>query len=149
LYGKASRKNKKQKNLDGFKDKETRMKQIEAELERGYKKIDERTHQNERLSSELKQLKEMLPVKNTGLNMSVVIEDKNEINKDLVEKDKDIDSIKKRYEGEELSDDSEPMPVPKRKGSSDDNIDENKSEDSDNVMNKSKDIVSPSNTIGL
>jgi hypothetical protein len=149
LYGKASRKNKKQKNLDGFKDKETRMKQIEAELERGYKKIDERTHQNERLSSELKQLKEMLPVKNTGLNMSVVIEDKNEINKDLVEKDKDIDSIKKRYEGEELSDDSEPMPVPKRKGSSDDNIDENKSEDSDNVINKSKDIVSPSNTIGL
>jgi hypothetical protein len=141
------------------------MKQIEAELERGYQKIDERTTQNERLSSELKQLKEMLPMKNTGMNMSVVIEDKHEINKDLVQKDNNIEpTIKKRYEdeGEELSDDldkdnvqkpesddSEPMPAPKKKGSSNVSIDEDKSEDNDNVINKGKDIVSPSNTVGL
>ena len=141
------------------------MKQIEAELEGGYKKIDERTQQNERLSSELKQLKEMLPMKNTGMNMSAIVEDKHEINNDLTKEDKDIDpKIKKQYkdEDEELSDDlekdnvprpesddSEPMPAPKRKGRGDDDIDEDKSEDSDNVMNKSKDKVSPSNTVGL
>jgi hypothetical protein len=132
------------------------MNQIEAELERGYKKIEERTHQNEKLSSELKQLKEMLPVKIAAMNMSVVIEDKHEINKDI------DPTLKQQYEdeGEELSDDldqdnvprpesdDEPMPAPKKK-SNNVSVDEDKSEDSDNVMNKSKDIVNPSNTIGL
>lgn len=145
---------KKNKLKDDYKDKEARIKQIERELKQGYKDLDIKTEENEKLSSEVKQLKNMVPTKT--LNMSVVEEDKHYMSKDISSRDLAVGhnpSKQNHDDSDDLGSDREPRPESsesdkKHKNKRKSRRDGNKAEDDERRQNR-RDIDTPTESIGL